>query len=406
MAAPSRSSIVWLLIVVVALIAYGSLYPFNFKPDAIEGGVLAALEQLSWARAGRSDHIANVLLYLPLGFCLFLWLTTRLGRASALLLATLLGAALSLAFEVAQVYVSARVPSLKDLALNSFGTALGAAGGLLWHGIARLMHVPAHDEAPRRDPGAAFVVATWLIFRFAPFVPQLDLGKLKAALRPLFEPHWDALSVFIYLVCWLIVYEALAALVRRARRLEALLFVIAAVLVGRLVVTNQTFVADELCALLLLLPTLVFVHRATERVRSATLLGGLLAVLLIESLAPFDFAAPAATFDFWPFMIWFKLGPQAALDAIEWSSLLGRVFLFTALLWLLCDRGVRAQNAMLCVAALSIAIEIAQLWLPDQHASLTDPAIALALGWIFSRFAPRRTSRYGSSLIARRGRSR
>ena len=81
----SRSVILWLLLVVLALIVYGSLYPFNFKPDAIEGGVLEALRQLSWARAGRGDRISNVLLYLPLGFCLFLWLELRWPRAPSMI---------------------------------------------------------------------------------------------------------------------------------------------------------------------------------------------------------------------------------------------------------------------------------------------------------------------------------
>ena len=59
----SRSVIPWLLLVVLALIVYGSLYPFNFKPDAMQGGVLEALRQLSWVRAGRGDRISNVLLF-------------------------------------------------------------------------------------------------------------------------------------------------------------------------------------------------------------------------------------------------------------------------------------------------------------------------------------------------------
>ena len=75
----SRSFVPWLLFAVIALIAYGSLYPFNLKPDAIQVGVLQALHELSWARAGRGDRIANVLLYLPLGFCLFLWLATAIA---------------------------------------------------------------------------------------------------------------------------------------------------------------------------------------------------------------------------------------------------------------------------------------------------------------------------------------
>ena len=48
-----------------------------------------------------------------------------------MLLATLLGTLLSLSIEVAQVYVSARVPSLTDLTLNALGTLLGATAASL-----------------------------------------------------------------------------------------------------------------------------------------------------------------------------------------------------------------------------------------------------------------------------------
>src|SRR6185503_13915968 len=134
----SRSVIFWLLIVVLALIVYGSLYPFNFKADAIEGGVLEAFRQLSWQRAGRGDRISNVLLYLPLGFCLFLWFELRWHRALSMIVATVLGTLLSLSIEIAQGYVSTRVPSLTDLSLNALGTLLGAMAGLAWGGLSRL----------------------------------------------------------------------------------------------------------------------------------------------------------------------------------------------------------------------------------------------------------------------------
>src|SRR5919106_1703346 len=142
----SRSVILWLLLVVLALIVYGSLYPFNFKPDAVEGGVLEALRQLSWARAGRGDRISNVLLYLPLGFCLFLWLNSRLNRRSAAGVALLLGSLLSLVIEIAQVYVSIRVPSFTDLTLNALGTLMGAAMGFTWRVLNSLMHLPRRPE--------------------------------------------------------------------------------------------------------------------------------------------------------------------------------------------------------------------------------------------------------------------
>ncbi len=395
-----RSLIPWLLIAVVALIVYGSLYPFNFKADAIDGGLFEALEKLSWARAGKSDRIANVLLYLPFGFCAFLWLNHRVGKRASLLVATLMGAVLSLMIEVAQVYVSARVPSLKDLALNTLGASLGAAGGLLWRAVARLMHLPTREELPTRDPGAALVVGMWLIFRSAPFLPQWDLGKLKAALRPLFEPHWDAVAVVIYLICWLVVNQALASLVRRSRRLEALLLVIAAVLAARLVVANQSFVADELLALLLLLPLLVVMHRMTPTVRNALLIIGLAAVLVIEGLAPFDFAGEAKRFDLWPFLVWFDLNPSAVLDSVDWTAMLGRLFMFTALLWLLREAEVPINITIGLVTIGVLSLEIAQLWLPNQSGSITDPALALAMGLVMRSLEGTKKQRFASATIS------
>lgn len=401
----TRSLIPWLLGAVIALIAYGSLYPFNFKADAIEGGVFQALEKLSWARAGRGDRIANVLLYLPFGFCLYLWLDTYLRRRVSLLAATALGALFSLGIEVAQVYVSARVPSLKDLALNTLGASLGAVGGLAWRGIAGLMHLPAREESPSRDPGAALVVVTWLIFRFAPFVPQFDLGKLKLALRPLFEPQWDFVSVFIYLVCWLVVNHAAGSLVRRSRRLETLLFIIAAVLGGRLLVANQTFVADELFALLVLLPLLVVMHWLTPDVRRRLLLIALAAVLVIEGLAPFDFTQPSSSFDFWPFRIWFE-SPTTAMYVIDWTALLGALFLLTALLWLLRESGVPINVSIAITVGVAATIEIFQLWLPDQSGSITEPVLALAMGLLLRGIDRARARRFSPNVISPPARSR
>jgi VanZ family protein len=398
--ARTRSLIPWLLLAVTALIIYGSLYPFNFKADAVDGGLLQALSKLSWARAGRSDRIANVLLYLPLGFCAFLWVYPRFNKLAAVFLATLMGAALSLFVEVAQVYISARVPSLKDLALNTFGASLGAAGGLIWRGVARLMHLPTREEIPVRDPGAALLVGSWLVFRAAPFLPQWDLGKLKSALRPLFDPQWDAVAVFIYLVCWLVVNQALSSLVRRSQRLEALLLIIAAVLVARLVVANQSLVADELLALLLMLPLLVVMHRLTARVRTMILTIGIGAVLMIEALAPFDFATPASSFNFWPFMIWFDGSVASPIEAIDWTALLGRLFLFAALLWLLREAYVPITPAIAIVTGAALALEIAQLWLPDQGGSITDPALVLGLGVLLrSMDSSKRRRRLGRQAI-------
>lgn len=399
----SRSFVPWLLFAVIALIAYGSLYPFNFKPDAIQGGVLRALRELSWARAGRGDRIANVLLYLPLGFCLFLWLATRRRRGVAIAVAALLGALLSLSIEIAQVYISSRVPSLADLTLNVLGTLLGAAIGIAWGTIGGWMHLPTRAEKPHRDPSAALLIGLWLLWRLAPFVPHFDLGKLKSALRPLFDPHIEAGAVLTWLVYWLIVSQALAALVSRPHTLEALLLLIAGVLAGRLVVANQAFVPAELLALILLLPIVALMYRMTSGPKRLLLPVSMLILFFFERLAPFNFAATPADFDFWPFLRWSDAGFSASLLAVDWPAFFGLLFMFSALLWVIRYAGASFNAAAGVLLALALATEVLQLWLPDRAGSLTDPVIALAVITLF-RYTQRRQRRaFRGRPISRRG---
>ena len=82
MASRSHFAAPLLLAVVVALIVYVSLYPFRFAPGG--PSMLEALDQPAWARAGRSEMLNNVLLYLPFGFCLALLVEPRFGRVAAL----------------------------------------------------------------------------------------------------------------------------------------------------------------------------------------------------------------------------------------------------------------------------------------------------------------------------------
>jgi VanZ family protein len=346
-----------------------------------------------------------VLLYLPLGFCVFLLCARRFHRFASLLFATLLSAMLSLTIEVLQVYISVRVPSLTDLVLNTAGAFLGATGGLAWRGLNALMHAPSRAEKPARDPGAACVITLWLLWRFAPFTPQLDLGKLKSALQPLFNPQFEPAAVFLYLSCWLVVNQAVAALFSRPRRLEALLIVIAIVLIGRLVVANQAFVAAELLALLLVLPLVVLMHRLTPQPRRAALVLAVVAVIIMEGLAPFDFARGGAYFDLWPVLEWFEAGVERTIATTDWVQLFGHLFLSGALVWVLREWGAPLDLAVGVAVGLATTIEVLQSWLPQHDATITDPLLTLGVG-LAMRSLYLRSRRSGFRASGRRARIR
>jgi VanZ family protein len=402
----SNILILALLFCILALIVYGSLYPFNFNPALVPGGLLSTFHELHWARAGRGDLILNVLLYLPLGFCLLLALGTKLNRAVAVIAATLLGAMLSLSIELAQSMLPTRVPSLFDLSLNTAGSFLGATCGLAWLGFSRLMHLPTRTEAVFRDPQAMLVMALWFLSRLAPFIPELDLAKLKAALRPLFSPQFHALRVCTYLICWLAVNQLIAALVSRAHRLEALLATIAIVLVSRLLLARASFVPDELLALLLLLPMVLLTHRLTPQPRRALLTAALLALLVVDSFAPFEFSPEPQSFDWWPFKVWWTQAPHEVLNAIDWAHSLRRLFLLGALMWSLREWGWSTRLTGAGVFLLSVVISILHCWQPDQPASITEPLLVGALVIVFGWAESNATGRFATSAIYPRVRSR
>ena len=382
-ARPSRV-VPWLLIVVVALIVYGSLYPFDFRPDAVEGGLLTALGSLSWARAGIGDRVSNVLLYVPLGFCAFLLLEARMPRWRAGMLALAAGTTLSLICEIAQVYVSPRVPSLMDLTLNALGTLAGAVAGAAWRSLGGFVYIPARTTSSRA--AAIAVLVSWVALRLAPFSFELDLGKLKAALAPLVRPELGGFATIRYLVSWLVVAQALFATAGRERGLDALLGLIAVVLVARLLVTTQALVPSELLALLLLLPGLVLLNGMRQLPRSLLLSGAIVALLCALELTPFAVSGAPHAFDLWPFLDWIRA--DYPIDAV-W--ILERTFLYACLLWLLREIGLGALAAGVALTTVVLAIELVQIWQVDGTPSLTRPALAVALALGLAAFErPRR----------------
>ncbi len=103
----------------------GSLYPFSGW--LVAGNEPFAFLTLPWPRYWTAfDLIANVVVYLPLGFFATLALRRLPGRWTAPLLATLLGFLLSFAMESLQAWLPARISSNVDLGCNSLGSLLGS----------------------------------------------------------------------------------------------------------------------------------------------------------------------------------------------------------------------------------------------------------------------------------------
>ena len=395
--ARSQSSAIalWLLLGVIALIVYGSLYPFDFNFDGGRPTLLTTFKHLSWARAGRADQLRNVLLYMPLGFCLVLWLQRRSSHLVLLLLATTLGCVLSLCMEMAQVYVPTRVASYLDVTLNALGTLLGAIAGLTWRSLAGLVYLPPNTRTRSGDRSALVLLITWVSWRLAEFTPHLSLTRLKSALQPLLDFDASLLLTIRYLLLWLVVSQAVMSYAQRQRSNEFLVTIIAVVLIGRVLFVSPALIPSELLALILLLPVLIVLHKFSAVPQSAVIFSAFAAWFVYDSLSPFYFGGFHADLDLWPFMSWIKQGMP-----IDADTLLRKLFTFGALIWLLKDVGIAMKGALIIVVGVVFGIELLHLWQPARIGSITDPVLALCMGMVMRLVSDERQSK--SSTLKRR----
>jgi len=366
-----------LLAVVTALIVYVSLYPFRFAPDG--PSMVEALGHLTWARAGRIEMLRNVLLYLPFGFCLALLVEPRFGRLAGLLAATVAGALLSLGMESLQASVEMRVSSLKDLSLNGLGAFAGAVMGSAWHALGARM-TPQSTPHARSRAVVLTILALWFIARLWPLFPDVGLGQLKSAVRPLFQPRIDPTDLATFFVGWLVIAQAVFHLTRRQRAVDAFLIAIAIVLVGRTVTAGNTLVTAELAAIALLLPVLVMLSRLADGTRSmliAALLGTWLAWTALQPsfghTGALSVNIPAMT-DFFS-----RNPPQPA-------HLAAKGFSYVALAWLLAGAGLVPHVAAGVTFLFVLILSMLQLGVTVPTFGWVDVAIAAAGGILVARW--------------------
>jgi VanZ family protein len=364
----------WLALATVLLILYGSLYPFRFSALG-DTGFWELLRSLSFQRTSRSDIVANLLLYVPLGLCLTLAWPARWRRLTAFGWAVGAGVLLSLTVELLQVHAPARVSSLNDVLLNGAGTAAGAVLAVLYKALGRSIRIRG-IAGGRPAPAPLGVVLLWLAFRLAPFIPSFDWAQYRSALRPVWQdPGLMFTDTFRYAVGWLVAGYAVRQVWRREFALPAVAALVAIVLLGRIAVVGKTLVAAELIGLAAAAVAGALLVMTSDHRRCAALAALLTAVVVVEGLQPFAFSATAHDFSWIPF----TSSLTGALE-VNYAILLEKCFWYFALVWLLARYGLPPITAALGTAILLAAIEFVQLWIPGRSAEITDSLLALAAG--------------------------
>jgi VanZ family protein len=372
-----------LLLLVIALIVYGSLYPWHFDFDRSGANPLWVLLH-SWHRGidrwVLRDAAINLLLYFPLGMAAFLGAARRHGRLVAFAAALLIALGLSASMEMLQIYDPGRTCDLFDVFCNVSGAAAGAVAALVFQPeLASL----ARRKPGRHGPATLLLAACWASYQLYPFFPLLSRTRLRASLERLAgTASFSAVEVWASAAEWLAVALALEALFGRMR-LRWMLAAMAC-LPLRLFIAERSLTLDETLGAAL---ALLFWSLLPARKRLPVGVFLLASAIVLRELSPFRFAQTPHPFSWIPFAATFESNRQSAI-----VILFRKAFEYGALVWLFRTQGIAYARAAAAVAGSLAVLEAIQRYLPGRTPEITDSVLTLLMALVLWRLSSRATT--------------
>jgi VanZ family protein len=365
--------VIRLLLVVLAFIVYGSLYPFQFHFDRVHASPLETLlhtwptgiSRFEWRDAG-----VNVLLYFPLGLAAALVAAGRVPRTIAACGAVLLGLGLSASIEMLQLFDSSRVCSLVDVACNFAGTAGGAIAALLFE--EQILRITQRRRGDRGAGGGLMLACCWAGFQLYPFIPHLGRWTLRASVSHFLTTPISPVEVYAAAAEWF----AFALVLRAVSGNRNVMWLAAAMacLPLRLIIIERALAPQEVIGAALAILVWTYPAEGT-RARGGAI--ALAVAIVLRELSPFEFQGQARAMSWIPF--------SATLDGDRLNAalvLLRKAFEYGALVWLMRASGVAYVRAGLAGAAGLLVLEVAQRWMPGRQPELTDSMILLLMAGV------------------------
>src|SRR6185295_15701501 len=230
-----------ILLLVAALITYGSLYPFHFTVPPSHAAAWIKMFQ-DWSLiTSKGDMVGNIVLFLPFGLAGVFAIAGQTTSPRITTLA-LLGFALAFVLQIAQIYFPPRTPSIADVFWNMAGMALGIYAGL---SLRQQLHARWQGWRPAYAIPVA-LLALWISAELLPFVPSLDFQAIKNSVKALLRMHLAPPDVIWHAAGALVAGRALAAIFGVPRSSWLLAVLLAAVAAGKVIVVTRVLNAPTL----------------------------------------------------------------------------------------------------------------------------------------------------------------
>jgi len=370
-----------ILAIVVALILYGSLYPWEFHARHYGRNPLWILLH-AWPSPVVDRYLlwdvgVNITLYVPLGIFGFLAVSARTPRVVRILAPLVLGWVLSASIEMLQLFDDSRFCSASDVLSNVAGAAVGIAAGALYR--VRLQRILAGQDAVSllRPSGALLLLACWLGYQLFPLFPvwgRTNVINRLTALRA--DSAVSPVSTLVVFAEWL----AVACLIESIRKTmpktktSGLLALLLVLVPARLIIASRTLVWPDIVGAAAAFAAWLCLPRRWVRRAAPFLLTG---ALILGELSPFHFAAGNAAHAF----TWV---PFRGLFHAVWQNgfviLFRKSFLYGSVLWLWRASGRSLAWTTAATAASLLLLERVQVYLPGRTPEITDAVLAVLMG--------------------------
>lgn len=367
-----------LLGIVIVIIVYGSLYPFNFVWTDF-----STIEWIDWGsrlqqRTTNGDILSNFLTFLPLGY--FAYASFSRGSFSLAYVFTLLICAFLFAYslQIAQFFLPSRIPTVGDAIVNLFGAAAGiflAVNVQSW--LKRNPQLAL--EWPQQTSVPLLMAGCWLLFQFFPFALEFTGQSMQQSVAPLWQSIRFTLHDYVFLS---VMWYCFLLFATRNHWFEINLrtaAVLVAVIFGLkiLIAHNQI----DLSNFIAVITAVILFSQMRKHHWNRPLLTMIVVAIIVNELSPLVVKYDAHNINWIPFS--FNLSGSMWVNT---QVFLEKVFAYGCLIFAAKQTLIRFHKAILFAMGVIAAVELSQIWISFGVGDVTDILMVGIIGYTFRQF--------------------